>query len=337
MSLSLDTVPHTPADKNPLGPFVNPFLFIIGCPRSGTTMLKRMLNAHPEIAITRETHWIPRVFDRGKGLTADGRVTNQLPERLFRQRRFEQMKFGPPALESLIAAHPSMTYAELVSRIFDHFGERKGKRFVGDKTPTYARKVPTLDRLWPRAKFLHIVRDGRDVWLSMQNWRMADRAAGQFSTWASDPVITTALWWNVLVGLGHEDGTALPSGRYLSLKYESLVTDPTTQCHAIADFLQVYFDERMTKYYEGQTQTTPGLSANCAWLPPTPGLRNWRTQMPTSDVETFEAAAGGLLDRLGYDRWFIHPSPCVRQRVLRVKEQFTRELIDRGWRLPASW
>ena len=76
---------------------VNPYMFLVGCPRSGTTMLKRIVDAHPQIAITRETHWVPRFYNRRKGLTADGRVTPAIVEKWFEYDRFAHLEIKPRA------------------------------------------------------------------------------------------------------------------------------------------------------------------------------------------------------------------------------------------------
>ena len=62
---------------------MNPYVFIVGCARSGTTLLRRIVDAHPDIAITRETHWIAKRFERQEGVTADGLVTPELFSRLL--------------------------------------------------------------------------------------------------------------------------------------------------------------------------------------------------------------------------------------------------------------
>ena len=147
--------------------YSNPYVFLVGSPRSGTTMLKRMVNAHPWVAITRETHWIPRYYEKRKGVTEEGYVTERLVQHLFEHPRFEQMKFKHKALLKIIQEQPGLTYAALVSQIFDNYGRRKNKPLVGDKTPTYVRKLPMLHKLWPNARLVHLIRDGRDVWLSM--------------------------------------------------------------------------------------------------------------------------------------------------------------------------
>lgn len=315
---------------------INPFVFLVGCPRSGTTMLKRMVNAHPQVAITRETHWIPRYFEKQRGVTSEGVVTDRLVEKLFEHHRFDQMKISREKLQSLIDRNPDSTYAELVSRIFDRYGQRKGKPLVGDKTPTYVRKIPTLHQLWPNARFVHLIRDGRDVWLSIRQWRMAKKSAGQFATWEKDPLVTTALWWKALVGMGHRDGSQLGSDKYLELKYHHLVNQPEIACRQLAQFLGIPHTDAMGKFYEGRTQHDDQLSTNAAWLPPTPGRRNWRTEMNNLEVEKFEAAAGDMLETLGFDRVVPRISATVQKEVDALKQEFAAEVAGR-WQLPEPW
>ena len=73
---------------------MNPFVFLVGCPRSGTTLLRRMVDSHSAIAITRETHFIPKLYERRAGVTVDGRVTPALLPRLLADRRFVRLGVG---------------------------------------------------------------------------------------------------------------------------------------------------------------------------------------------------------------------------------------------------
>lgn len=315
----------------------NPYVFLVGCPRSGTTMLKRMVAAHPQIAVTRETHWVARYYERRKGLTEEGRVTPAIVDTWFDYHRFAHMKVTPEQLAQMVATSPGAPYPQFVSKLYDKYGERKGKSIVGDKTPTYVRKIPILRSLWPHARFVHLIRDGRDVWLSMRNWRMVHKAAGGFATWHSDPVVTTALWWKALVAIGCQDGAVMDSSHYKSIYYEQLVSRSDQECRDLAAFLQLQYHPKMPRYYEGHTSHSEDGSANRDWLPPTPGLRNWRTQMDSSEIESFEAAAGDLLHRLGYELGCPKVGQAVRRRVERVKQAFTCEVQQRRWRLPDLW
>ena len=79
-------------------------------------------------------------------------------------------------------------------------------------------------------RFVHIIRDGRDVFLSLKNWNKTGSAAGRFSTWTEDPATTTALWWKWNVRLGQEDGKPLGPDFYHEVRYEELVSEPAKAC-----------------------------------------------------------------------------------------------------------
>jgi Sulfotransferase family len=316
---------------------MNPFVFIVGCPRSGTTLLQRMVDAHPEVAVVHETHWIPRWFNKRKGLTPEGFVTRELVENVIADRRFTHLEVAPEEVKALLDGEESMSYASFVSALFDLHGRRRGKRLAGDKTPAYVRSIPTLHALWPDAKFVHLIRDGRDVALSVRDWSKAGSAAGRFSTYAEDPMAATALWWEWNVRLGREDGAAMPEGSYREILYESLVADPASQLAALCDFLDLHYDDAMLRFHEGRTRDDPELDAKKAWRPVTAGLRSWRSQMPSADSYRFDAAVGELLDELGYERAGHGGDGAVLEAVQVIREAFSNELRQRGQRLPAAW
>jgi Sulfotransferase family len=209
----------------------------------------------------------------------------------------------------LINSDKPLSYSSFVSAIFDLYGQRKGKSLVGDKTPSYVLSLPTLHGLWPTAKFVHTIRDGRDVCLSMLNWKKAQEAAGRLATWTQDPVLTSALWWKQRVRLGREDGSALGPELYYEIRYETLVSQPATECAALCDFLGLPYDDAMLRFHEGREKAGPGLDAKRAWRPTTPGLRDWRSQMTLDDIERFEVAAGDLLEEHRLPPRRARPSP----------------------------
>ena len=295
---------------------MNPYVFVVGCARSGTTLLQRMINAHGQIAITPESHWICRLFEQGRGLTPEGVVTAELIPLLLEDLnpRFARLNIGQQELLKLLASDRGVHYASFVSGIFDLYGKAKGKAVVGNKTPGFVRKIHTLQRLWPQTRIIHLLRDGRDVCLSMINRPLNHVNRGRLCTWTQDAVTTAALWWEWSVKLGRQAGNSLGSGLYYEMRYESLVAQPAQECVALCAFLGVPFGEGMLRFHEGRTRTVPPSDAKHAWLPSagdksefrlrpiTAGLRDWRSQMSHADVEKFEAAAGDLLDELGYPR-----------------------------------
>jgi hypothetical protein len=323
---------------------MNPYLFIVGCPRSGTTLLQRLLDCHPRLAITPETHWIARWFHdkQGKGITPDGRVSKKLLRKLAAHPRFAELGVAPAKRHFRVKGEGRVPYARFVSSLFDLYGQRQGKPLVGDKTPGYAREISTLHVLWPAAKFVHLVRDGRDVALSVLNWERAKNwtpgeGAARFRTWAEDRLVTTALWWEWHVRLAREAGASLGPGLYREVGYESLVNRPAQECRAVCAFLGLEHDEGLLRAYEERARDNAGRPDKHPWMRVAQGLRDWRTQMPPADAERFEAAAGGLLDELGYPRAFPRPGPEALPGAARAREWFAQDVREQGYALPAGW
>jgi hypothetical protein len=303
----------------------DPYLFIVGCARSGTTLLHRIVDAHPEIAITPEMHWITRHFKSRNGL-----VASELVSELAGHKRFAQFEIPREEFEGLLGSGDAVPYPTFLRRVFSLYGKIKNKPLVGNKTPAYVRRIPTLHALWPEAKFVHIIRDGRDVCMSILNWKKAERTVGRYASWEEDPVSTTALWWERKVRKAREDGAALGSGLYHEMLYEDLVEEPERECKGLCEFLGVPYDDAMIRFAEGKTRTdlpNARKTPKKAWLPITSGMRNWRTEMPVTDVERFEAAAGHLLEELGYERAVPNPSSEALEQAARIREAFTREAL----------
>jgi hypothetical protein len=328
---------HSPRRSQPPGgTSVNPYLFIVGAPRSGTRLLGRLVNAHPDIAVIHEARFVPGWFRHRRGVTPEGFVTPELVDKLAQFERFEQLEVAREQLEQLVAGRKRLPYSAFVTELFDLHGTALGKRLVADKSPRYVRNLPTLHELWPQARFVHLVRDGRDVALSVLSWRkVVERGelVANLPTWEEDHTTTVALWWERLVRLGREDGSALGPALYHDLRYEALVTDPAAECEALSAFLDVPYDEAMLRYHEA----AEARRSRHASRPPTPGLRKWRAQMPPEEIERFEAAAGGLLEELGYPRAFPRIDANARRHAARMRELFSDAMREKSARLPRRW
>jgi hypothetical protein len=322
----------------------NPYLFIVGCPRSGTTLLQRLLDCHAQLAITPETHWIPRWFHdhQGKGITPDGRVSKKLLRKLSSHPRFAELGITPCKDHFRIKGEGRVSYARFVSSLFDLYGEQQGKPLVGDKTPGYARDVSTLHALWPEAKFVHLIRDGRDVVLSILNWERArswkfGEGAARFRTWVEDPLLTAALWWEWHVRLARDAGGALGPSLYHELRYEELVDHPVDECRAVCDFLGVSHDDALVRKYDERVRSNSGQIDKHPWLSIKRGLRDWQSQMTPADLGRFEAASGGLIEQLGYRRADPHPGPEALKYTARARDLFARDALSQGYPVPAKW
>lgn len=309
----------------------NPIVFIVGCPRSGTTLFRHIVDAHPEIAITPEAHWIPKWFEERRGLTPEGLITPELIIQLAEYPKFALLRIGHEELLLLTGNGMPASYARFVTGIFDLYGQARGKNLVGNKTPDFVRRIWTLHELWPEARFVHLVRDGRDVALSLMNWpRVRTKKPGTFVTWLDDPVSTAALWWELNVRCGLKAREWLGPSLYYEMRYETLVGSPAAECRALCGFLGLPYDERMLRFHEDRAAGKSGTGTGRDWGPITPGLRDWRSQMAAEDVERFEAAAGGLLDELGYTRAFPHPRAERIEAASRIREVLSQYPVWSG-------
>lgn len=284
-------------------------LFIVGCGRSGTTMLREMINAHPEYAIPGESHFIPELWRR-RGAYARDRERNVEVDRLVQDivsiPQVRKWKVPHEYIWRRIGDSPVPTFASVIESVFQAYADSRAKRSWGDKTPVYVLHIPLLSELFPRARFIHIIRDGRDVALS----------------YLSRPLSVHGIWqagrrWRRDVGAGLRHGRRLPSGRYTEVRYEDLVTRPEVALQQLSGFARIPYTEEMLDYpdrYREKKRTYPNPTGlhEAVTKPPTPGLRDWRSQMPDDDILAFEAVAGPLLSELGYER--RHPSipPSVR-------------------------
>jgi Sulfotransferase family len=299
---------------------VKPCLFIVGCARSGTTLLGRIVDAHPEIGVAPSIHWIAGHLRRRGVRAPDDLVTAELVRGLADDRRLARFGIEPEELEALVPVGGRVEYRRFLAAFLELYARKRDKPRVGNKTASFVRRIRALHDAWPEARFIHLIRDGRDVCLSALSWRSAERSLGRYPTWNEDPVSTVAFWWDRKVRAGREAGDRLEPGLYREVRYEALVGEPARECVALCGFLGVPFDEAMVRFEQGATSGDAELDGAHPWLPITAGLRDWRTQMPDEDVERFEALAGDLLEELGYPRAFPQPGREARRQAAKVRE-----------------
>jgi hypothetical protein len=283
----------------------------------------RLLDAHPDVAVTSEIGWLASRYEKRLSLTADGLVAPGLIDELLEDETLGRYTPFPLSREdAVLATREPISYADFVARLFDRYGELRGKQLVGNKTVILVRSIATLHELWPHAKFVHLIRDGRDVALSAIGWRRIEKLVRDFPIWREDPVSAAAAWWEWHLRPALGDGSALGAELYHEIRYESLVTRPADEMRRVCAFLGIAYDEALLRFHEGRTRAESGLDAKHAWLPPTPGLRDWRRDMSCDEVERFEAVAGDLLSELGYPRRAPFPTLERLEHAARVRRAF---------------
>lgn len=298
----------------------NPFLFVVGCQRSGTTMLQRMFDAHPRLAVAYDSLFIPRALS-DTPLGVDPIVDDAIVERVRRHPRFGRLELDEGVLDEARAGNPR--YSEFVSRIYDAYARMKGKELAGEKSPGYCRHLPRLCSVFPWVKVIHLIRDGREVALSIRDW---GKGAAKLDLWKDEPIAVGALWWRRDIILGCDSGRVLGEDRYIETRYERLVAEPESESRRLCAFLGIPYDDQMTQYHRGRVRQGENLSAKAAWLPPTRGLRDWRRDLPDRDVELFEAIAGDQISMLGYERAFPTISPGIRKVAQRCERWWLQHM-----------
>ena len=287
-----------------------PPIFVVGCPRSGTTLLRLMLDAHPALAIPPESHFIPLVARvRSRYRQPSGFVAEHMAADVMRGLRFRDWNLPEDAVRAAIRERRPVTLAAAIECFFVAYADAHGKPRWGDKTPGYSIEMPLISELFPAAVFVHLIRDGRNVAQSLMEVPRPPRSVAE-----------SAQVWRYRVTQGRADGAALGPDRYLELRYESLVDDPESALKQICALASLEYTPTMLDYHrEDPAASVParnwGHHRNLA-KPPTTGLRDWRDRMSPADQQLFEAVAGRELTDLGYERRFPTVPAGVRAKAL---------------------
>jgi hypothetical protein len=263
-------------------------IFIVGCARSGTTLLRDLLRSHPHLTFPGESYFIP-IFFRSYPEPRNAREASRLAARILGLRWIRDWRI-PLSPDSFVDCR---SYREIICRLYQLWAGHENKPRWGDKTPSYALNIPVLLKLFPRAKVIHIYRDGRDVALSwMQIW------SGPRSVFAA------ARLWRDIVRTGRRFGATLPPETYLEVRYETLIQQPVETMKTVCAFVGEPFCEavlhpnRLASEDARKRWTgSPGFKAQVV----TGNLAKWRTKMSVADRGVFESVAGDLLASLGYE------------------------------------
>jgi hypothetical protein len=281
---------------------------VVGVGRSGTTLLRLMLDAHPELSIPGETGFLFPVFDAVRA----GEEIDAL--------RFADLVTSFPTWPDLATDAEDFTAAVLrldpfsvtagAREFYRHYATARGKSRWGDKTPAYGQLVPELLGVLPEAHIVHIVRDGRDVALSLRTtwFSPARNMAGLARHWAGQ--------------IGSTRQQAEGRGCYTEVRYEDLLAEPADALRRICAAIDLDYDPAMLTYHreaaarlsEMRDRVLPdGVTViarqrrmdnhRLTSRPPDPARAGrWRVEMSSSERDEFWAEAGDLLSDLGYER-----------------------------------
>jgi hypothetical protein len=287
-----------------------PMPIIVGSPRSGTTLLRLMLDSHSELAIPPETGFLPL----GEKLKGRG---DKLRHKFFQAvvnysapvPSWPDFEISEETFRDALAEIEPFTVSDGFRMFYRLYAARHGKTRWGDKTPIYCRYLNTIRRLLPEARFIHIIRDGRDAALSLR--RMWFSPGWEIETQAS--------YWRDCVLAARRAGAGRDD--YLEVRYEDLILNTKETLEHVCAHTALAYEGNMLDYYRRaperlkehkgrvRSDNTPLLTQEQrfqqqqrATQPPDPAcVFAWKQTMDTDERRRFQLVAGDLLKELGYE------------------------------------
>jgi glycosyltransferase involved in cell wall biosynthesis len=305
-----------PTPRKPSAP-EPPMPIIVGVARSGTTLLRLMLDSHPQLAIPQETHFLPDLRKLQQCPDLKGEENSDARREEFLRivtGCFSWKDFGLE--ESVLRAavtdpKKSFNVAKATRRFYQLCARARGKERWGDKTPPYVWRLRDVAGLLPEAHFIHIIRDGRDVALS---------ARGLWFGSSQGSIEDAAANWLWRISQARQQSAFC--AHYLEVRYEELISRPRVALETICGYIGLDYDPAMENYHLAAAErlseeihdhhdANGNLLATKAQReaifeqtqrPPNPErVGRWRKEMSAEDRERFESVAGGLLRELGYE------------------------------------
>jgi hypothetical protein len=272
-------------------------LFVGACPRSGTTLLRVMLDNHPDLAIPQETNFVrPLWWQRRRfGDLRDPENRLRVARWIFTTRgvRGGRLRDGRisrrDAIRRVAAAPP--TVGSIVRACLQLYSEVHGKPRWGDKRPAYSGFIGPLFEMFPDAQYINVVRDPRGAVASQipMGWDAPEVA-----------LPAAAARWEAAIGRTDRFARRLRPDQLLDLRYEDLVSDPQAALERVCAFAGLRAGDAVEAMIGRDRTPSGGPGKRVAQPVTTASVERWRERLAPEQVALVERAAGQLLDRFGY-------------------------------------
>jgi hypothetical protein len=274
---------------------VAPF-FIVGSSRSGSTLLRLMLASHSRIAIPSETWYLTPLIEKfpcDRPLQKN-EITDAVAV-MTHHYTWPDMGLDAAELRRRAANLSEVCLRDLVEIVYRWHMEVEGKSRWGDKTPAYIEIVPQLAALFGDAKFVHLIRDGRDVAKSFQKH-------GWHGPWMHG---YTREWLRA-VELDRKLSRTLLNERILRVRYEDLVLHPQATLRRICTFIDADFEEQMLQWHGRVANAVPArekiFHSSLGRDMTASDVGRWKREMTSREIFVAEALIGTQLSHFGYER-----------------------------------
>ena len=274
-------------------------IFIIGASRSGTTMLRLILNAHPNIAIPDELKYfnsLPHTVDlrawRTPAMSSES--YDSWVKRYFHERQNVLKGVNVEDIIENIRCRATKDLRAPLSIAMAHYAARHGKKRWGEKTPHNIFYVDVIHDMFPAGKFIHLVRDPRAVVSSMN-------CSPYF---AHDSAINALNWRHAIRSGVSYFNLIRTSKELLTIRYEDLVSHPETTTRTICEFVGEEFSSVMLEFHRTSDEEMSGnIRTRSITKPINPTNRiKWMSNLSSHDIRVIESICSAEMQELGYGR-----------------------------------
>ena len=281
-----------------------PLFFIVGRPRSGTTLLRVLFEAHPNVLIPPESPFIISLYKKYGNVTSwDEAAIRGFCEDLFKQRYFDKWLIAKEDLYgSLLEMKGENTFQTMVKKVCLTYSSVFNKSeilLIGDKNPAYSLFIHRIHKLFPESKIVHITRDYRDNYLSLTKVNF------------EVPIVPLVIYrWKFAYRRVQMLKKRCPELIY-SIKYEDLATEPERKFKEICGFLSIDYDPSVMSFYQKKSEVEKAYAGSEEIRQVHQSLFNpistvrmnlWQTEMSRRDIRVADLVAGKSADKAGYKR-----------------------------------
>jgi hypothetical protein len=294
-----------------------PIFFIVGRPRSGTTLLRTLFDAHPQVAIPAECKFILDLYPRYGNKT---QWTKEDLEEFYLELR-QQLLFDFWTIDQerliydLLACAGETSYSHICKVVYLNYQSFFNKEEIthfGDKNPGYTIYTRRLAKIFPGAKFIHIVRDYRDNYVSVKDV--------DFELPVPSAVATK---WKLFYRKFERDAGKDPEN-YVIIRYEDLVTDPQGIFRKLCEFLDLPYHPEVFNFNEKKEEVLkaypPGLvekyHANLLNKVNPSRMGVWKKQLSPGEIKILDLSVGKLAEKAGYERQYKQYNPLLYMTAL---------------------
>lgn len=280
-------------------PYNIPF-FVIGNPRSGTTLLRLMLNNHPQLSVPPECGFALWLHKKYAGLSFDSEdVISQFVSDVYTTRKFETWGIEKDSLREFIFATKVRSYPELVSAVYYSYAHDRNKYpvLVGDKNNYHIEHIRDLKKVFGNPKIVFLVRDGRDVACSYRELSLK-HISSKYAPNLPDTIESIAYEWKV----NNDNILKEASENSLLISYEDLVTNSGNILEQICNFLGIEYNQSMLGYQKNNDEPEEFLQWKSKTMeaPDSSQIGRHKYDLSSEEICRFQAIAGATLDALGY-------------------------------------